>query len=89
MITDTPERSLAAMLCSACELLAAAAEQTDIKVTVCHTGRMQLYDYGSEEFEADQMEPHRAAETLKSALEARPDGWVWPRPNAADETRRE
>lgn len=50
--------------------LSRIAEQTDIRITIHHTGRVQIYDFGSndDDFEADDLTPDDAAAKLDAAL---------------------
>lgn len=61
-------------------LLAAIAEQTDVRIIVQHTGKIQLYDFGADvdAFEAENLTPMEAAKLLAAALADRPLGWKWP-----------
>lgn len=71
-------------ICSALRELARLAQQTDVQITICHTGQIQLYDFGGDLFEnpenyAETMPPDNAAQGLAQALHERPCGWEgWP-----------
>lgn len=77
--TASSKASILQRLVRPLEMLAALAEQTDVRITLCHTGRVQLYDFGESEsdFEADALTPVEAAEKLAAALADRPEGWSW------------